>query len=113
MQGPVPSSQSIPEPVLAAARRHLAGIRPPAGRRWYVPEGRRVEGGWFFVYAAERVRPGRPGTGFGFAPGYVVSDDGSVRTVGERALREVLGSPEGGTEPAEPRAAADRGVECE
>lgn len=93
MQGPVSISGPAPEAVLAAARRHLAGIPPPDGRRWRDPVGRRVAGGWFFVYVAERVSPGREWTGFGCAPGYLVADDGSVRSVGERELPQVLGTP--------------------
>ncbi|MDY3558540.1 hypothetical protein R5W23_005660 [Gemmata sp. JC673] len=84
----------VPEWVLAVARRHVAGFRPPRGRRWCEPDGVRVPGGWYFNYAAERIRPRRhPDTGFGFAPGYVVDDDGSVRTVGWGELREVHGLP--------------------
>jgi hypothetical protein len=82
----------IPEEVVSLARQHLAGIRPGAGRRWCAPAGRRVPGGWYFDYAAERLRPRRgPDVGFGFAPGYLVGDDGSVRTVGWHELRHVQG----------------------
>ena len=87
MRGPL-----IPEHMLALARKHLEGIRPPAGWRWRAPEGTRVPAGWYFDYAAERLRPRRgPGTGFGFAPGYLVGDDGSVRTVSWSELRQVHG----------------------
>jgi hypothetical protein len=83
----------IPESILEAARRHLAGIRPPPGTRWQIPWGQRVEGGWFFVYRIERVPPSRrPSPPFGFFPGYVVGDDGSVRNVDERGLRQLLES---------------------
>src|SRR5262245_23272794 len=94
MRGPVVTEPIAPEPVLALARAHLAGVRPPADRRWAAPVGRRVPGGWYFDYVAERLRPRRgPGTGFGFAPGFLVADDGTVRTVGWGELRQVHGLP--------------------
>lgn len=89
MHQPIP-----PAEVLDLARRHLDSIRPPPGWRWAAPEGRRVPTGWCFDYTAERLQPRRgPGNGFGFAPGYLVSDDGSVRTVGWGELRQVYGLP--------------------
>ena len=48
-------------------------------------------GGWYFDYAAHRLpsNPPGPGTGFGYAPGFLVADDGSVRVIGWRELRRV------------------------
>ena len=92
MGGPPDTRAVVPEAALAVARRHLAGLRPPRGRRWCEPDPVRVPGGWYFNYAAERIRPRRhPDTGFGFAPGYVVADDGGVRAVGWGELRRVHG----------------------
>ena len=83
----------IPESILEAARQHLAGIRPPPGTRWRLAQGQRVEGGWFFVYHIERLLPSRrPPPRFGFFPGYIVADDGSVRNVDERGLRKLAES---------------------
>jgi hypothetical protein len=94
MRGAIVPDQAAPEQVLALARKHLAGIPPPRGRRWSSPTGRRVLGGWYFDYAAERLKPRRGSdTGFGFAPGYLVLDDGTVRTVGWWELRQVHGLP--------------------
>ena len=91
MRGPV---EIVPEEVLALARKHLEAVRPPSGWRWLPPEGRRVPTGWYFDYCAKPLKPRRgPGTGFGFAPGYLVADDGSVRTVGWGELRRVHGLP--------------------
>ncbi len=82
-----------PEAVLAAARRHLDGIRRLPGTRWVVSRGQRVQGGWFFVYRLERLPPSRrPSPPFGFFPGYIVGDDGAVRNVDERGLRELVES---------------------
>jgi hypothetical protein len=80
----------VPERVLALARAHLAFFRPPRGARWAEPSGVRVAGGWYFDYAVEWV--GRPKP-FGFAPGYLVGDGGTVRTVGWGELRQVHGLP--------------------
>jgi hypothetical protein len=83
----------IPESILEAAQRHLAGIRPPRGSRWQLTRGQWVEGGWFFVYRIERLPPcRRPPPPFGFFPGYIVADDGSVRNVDERGLRQLVES---------------------
>ena len=83
----------IPESILEAARRHLAGVRPPPGTRWQPPRGQRVEGGWFFVYRVERLPPARRlPPPFGFFPGYIVADDGSVRNVAEHGLRQLVES---------------------
>jgi uncharacterized protein (TIGR02996 family) len=83
----------VPGQVLTAARRHLAGTRRLPGTRWVVAGGQRVEGGWFFIYRIERVPPSRrPPPPFGFFPGYVVADDGSVRNVDERGLRQLVES---------------------
>ncbi len=81
----------VPEHVLAAARRHLESVRPPPGTRWRYPRGERVEGGWFFPYQIERHPPlRRRPPAFGYFPGYLVGDNGSVRDVEERGLRELF-----------------------
>jgi hypothetical protein len=55
-----------------------------------VSPGQRVPGGWFFVYRIERHPPSRkPPPEFGYFPGYIVRDDGSVHNVDERGLREL------------------------
>jgi hypothetical protein len=84
----------IPESILEAARQHLdAAPRLRRGLRWMLTTGQRVEGGWFFVYRIEPVPPSRrPPPPFGFFPGYIVADDGSVRNVDERGLRELVES---------------------
>jgi hypothetical protein len=54
---------------------------------------RRIPDGWFFVYRMERHPPSRkPPPAFGYFPGYVVADDGSVRNIDERGLRELVES---------------------
>jgi uncharacterized protein (TIGR02996 family) len=84
----------VPGLVFAAARRHVAALPPVKGFVWQLSEGRRVSAGWYFDYSAKRLWPRRgPGTGFGFAPGYLVADDGSVRSVGWGELRQVHGLP--------------------
>jgi hypothetical protein len=91
MRGPV---EVVPEEVLALARNHLESLRPPRRRRWLPPQGHRVPNGWYFDYRAKPIKRRRgPDTGFGYAPGYLVSDDGSVRTVGWGELRQVHGVP--------------------
>jgi hypothetical protein len=91
----VRGKQAIPESVLVVARLHVTGLPPVRGFRWRLAEGRRVSAGWYFDYEAERLHtnPRRPGTGFGFAPGFLVSDDGSLRVVRWGELRAVHGLP--------------------
>jgi hypothetical protein len=83
----------VPEQVLSAARRHLEGAPSLRGCRWVVSPGQRVPGGWFFIYRIERHPPSRkPPPPFGYFPGYLVADDGSVRNIDERGLRELVES---------------------
>jgi hypothetical protein len=83
----------VPEHILDAARRHLNTVPPVPGTRWVIRTPRRVSGGWFFVYRIERHPPSRePPPQFGYFPGYLVSDDGTVRNIGEQAFRELVES---------------------
>lgn len=84
--------EAIPELVLAAARKHVAGLPPVAGYVWRLAPGMRVAAGWYFDYEAERLpsNPPGPGTGFGYAPGFLVADDGTVRVVRWPELRAIL-----------------------
>lgn len=83
----------VPELVLSAARRHLCEVPPPRGVRWVLTPGKRVPGGWYFVYRIERHPPSRrPPPALGFFPGYLVADDGSVCYIDERGLREMVES---------------------
>lgn len=93
---PAAQPLSPPDEVIRVARRHVEGLPPPPPEwAWELAEGRRVPGGWYFDYQAERLSPRRgPGTGFGFAPGFLVADDGPVRVVGWGELRAVHGLPE-------------------
>lgn len=51
-----------------------------------------MAGGWFFAYGIERDPPSRrPLPGWGYFPGYLVADDGSVRVINEVGLRELFG----------------------
>jgi hypothetical protein len=81
----------IPDLVMAAARRHVAGLPPVKGFVWRLSRGEQVPAGWYFDHEAERLpdNPPGPGAGFGFPPGFLVSNDGSVRVVGWHELREV------------------------
>jgi hypothetical protein len=90
MRGPV-----VPAAVLAVAKRHVEGLRPVEGFVWRLSQGRRVASGWYFDYEVERLpsNPPGPGSGFGYAPGFVVAEDGSIRVVGWHELREVHGLP--------------------
>lgn len=85
----------IPESVLAVARQHVAGLPPVEGFMWRLSEGRRVSAGWYFDYETERLpsNPPRPGSGFGFAPGFLVADDGVIQVVAWHELRAVHGLP--------------------
>jgi hypothetical protein len=89
---------AIPDAILAAATRHVESLRPVEGFVWRLTPGRRVASGWYFDYQAERLpsNPPGPGSGFGYAPGFLVAQDGSIRVVRWHELREVrgLGSPE-------------------
>lgn len=83
----------VPEQVLAAARRHLDHLPRLRGARWVLAPGGRIPSGWFFHYGIERHPPSRkPPPPFGYFPGYVVWDDGSVRNIDERGLRELVES---------------------
>jgi hypothetical protein len=81
------------EEVLLLAHQHVKNLRPIAGWAWRLADGVRVDGGWYFDYTADRLPSNPPGagTGFGYAPGFLVTDDGSVRTVGWAELRDVKG----------------------
>jgi hypothetical protein len=83
----------VPEFVLTVARRHVESLRPVEGFLWRLSEGRRVAAGWYFDYEAERLpsNPPGPGSGFGYAPGFILTEDGSIRVVGWQDLRKVHG----------------------
>ncbi len=83
----------VPEWVLVIARQHVEGLRPVAGWVWRLGEGQRVASGWYFDYEAERLpsNPPGPGTGFGYAPGFLVGEDGSIRVVRWGELQTVRG----------------------
>lgn len=85
----------IPEAAMAAARQHVAGLPPIEGFVWRLAQGRQVSAGWYFDYEAERLpsNPPGPGSGFGFAPGFLVAKDGSTRVVAWHELRSVHGLP--------------------
>ena len=75
------------------ARRQVDGLPPlPEGFAHRHTEGRRVQAGWYFDYAVEKVPPNRggPGSGIGGAPGSLVGDDGQITVVGWPQLRAVL-----------------------
>ena len=83
----------LPDPVRDLAVRHVAALRPVEGFVWRMSPGRRVAQGWYFDYLADRLpsNPPGPGSGFGFPPGFLVADDGTVRVVRMGELRAVLG----------------------
>lgn len=82
----------VPGSVLAVARQHIAGLPPVRGYVWQLSDGRRVPDGWYFDYSAKRVQSRFKSTAsFGYAPGYLVSDNGTIRTVGWGQLQQVLG----------------------
>lgn len=82
---------AVPESVLVKAKAHVNSLRPIEGFVWRLAPGRRVAAGWYFDYEAERLpsNPPGPGSGFGYAPGFLVADDGSIQVVGWHELREV------------------------
>ena len=82
---------TIPESVLAIARQHVADRPPIEGFVWALGQGQRVPSGWYFDYLFDRLpsNPPGPGSGVGGAPGFVVSDDGSIRVVRWHELREI------------------------
>ncbi len=84
---------AVPESVLAAAKSHFQTLRPLEGFVWRLGKGSHVATGWYFDYEAERLpsNPPGPGSGFGYAPGFVVAEDGSIRVVRWGDLREVRG----------------------
>ena len=85
----------VPESVIAVARQHVAGLPSVKGYVWRLAQGRRVSAGWYFDYEAERLptNPPRAGSGFGFAPGFLVAADESVRVVAWHELRDIHGLP--------------------
>src|SRR5690349_14642622 len=91
MRKPHQGGTVVPENVMAAAKAHVESLRPVEGFVWRLAQGRRLAAGWYFDYEAERLpsnSPG-PGSGFGYAPGFLVAEDGSIRVVGWGDLREV------------------------
>src|SRR5436190_14189259 len=88
MRGP-----AIPESVIAAARSHIESLRPVEGFIWRLAQGRRVAGGWYFDYMVERLlsNPPGPGSGFGYAPGFLVTEGGEIRVVAWHELRKIHG----------------------
>jgi hypothetical protein len=80
------------EEALVHARQHLYSQRPPVEWVWVLRPGQRVTDGWFFYYGLEPVRFIRTSAfaQFGGAPGFLVGDDGSVRTVGWQELSRLL-----------------------
>jgi len=81
------------EEAVQLARQHIESLRPIEGWVWRLSEGVRVKGGWYFDYAADRLpsNPPGPGTGFGYAPSFLVTDSGLVRPVGWPELRQLQG----------------------
>jgi hypothetical protein len=79
------------EDAVPLARQHVAGLSPVEGWVWRLSEGVCVEGGWYFDYAADRLpsNPPGPGTGFGYAPGFIVTDGGQILVIGWQQLRSV------------------------
>ena len=67
------------EDVVRIAHQHIEGLRPVEGIVWCLSEGKRVDGGWYIDYEAKRLpsNPPSPGSGFGYAPGFLVADDGT------------------------------------
>src|SRR5882724_6602939 len=80
------------EEALVHARQHLYGRRPPVDWVWVLRPGQRVVDGWFFYYGLDPVRFIRNSAfaQFGGAPGFLVSDEGDVRTVGWHELSKTL-----------------------
>jgi hypothetical protein len=72
---------------LVHARQHLYCTTPPVEWVWVLNPGRRVSAGWFFHYCLQPLRFIRDHEGpqFGGAPGFLVSDDGTVRNIGWQA----------------------------
>jgi hypothetical protein len=85
--------RGVPEWVLRIAGEHVKGLRPVEGFVWRLAEGQRVEEGWYFDYEVERLpsNPPRPGSGFGYAPGFLVRPDGSIQVIRWGELRGVRG----------------------
>jgi hypothetical protein len=73
-----PQSMVVPEKVMTAAKAHVESLRPVNGFVWRLAWGKRVAASWYFDYEAERLpsNPSGPGSGFGYAPGFLVSDEG-------------------------------------
>jgi hypothetical protein len=69
---------------------------PPAGYRWVLGEGQRVNGGWYFNYSYEITEPREAGGGIGGAPGFLVRDNGVAVTVGWGEYTSLM---RGGTTP--------------
>jgi hypothetical protein len=86
-----PQGTVVPENVLAKAKEHVESLRPVEGFVWRLAKGQRVATGWYFDYEAERLQsnPPGPGSGFGYAPRFVVADDGSIRVARWSELSEV------------------------
>jgi hypothetical protein len=80
------------EEALVHARQHLYSQRPPVDWVWVLRPGQRVAEGWLFYYCLDPVRFIRASAfaQFGGAPGFLVSDEGRVRTVGWQELAELL-----------------------
>lgn len=86
--------QGIPESILTIARTHVAGRPPITGFVWRLSQGQRVSTGWYFDYSFDRLpsNPPGPGSGIGGAPGFVVTDDGTIKVVRWHELRTILDS---------------------
>ena len=77
---------------LVEARQHLFSLAPPVGWVWKLNHGQRMDDGWFFWYQLESLRfdPDDSGSRFGYAPGFAILDDASVRPIGWSQLPDNL-----------------------
>jgi len=80
------------EEALVHARQHLYGARPPVEWVWVLRRGKRVTDGWYFDYGVEPLRfiRDREAPQFGGAPGFLVQEDGTVRTVSWSEVSRLL-----------------------
>lgn len=84
------------EEAVRLARQHVAGLRPVEGWVLGHSAGVRVAKGWYFDYQATRLpsNPPGPGSGFGYAPGFIIDNDGQLKVVGWSELRSIRGAAE-------------------